>query len=244
MRELMRMRNVFACLAGIALIAAAMPALAQMAPEKAPLTGPSTPDGIQQDQTPQDESPQGGPAESSGVDTSAPAEPAPVPAAQQTREQRLDALFKKLGRETNEAQARNTAAQINRIWAQSGSATVDLLLQWAAKATQEKRYVPALDFLDEAIALDPDYAEAWSRRATVHLLQKDYDHAMVDIDHTLALEPRHFGALFDMATILRARGLKEQAMEVYARALALYPMMLDAQTGLNDLADELTDTRT
>ena len=117
-------------------------------------------------------------------------------------------------------------------------------MQWANAATLEHRYAAALDFLNEAIALNPDYAEAWNRRATVYFLQKDYAHAMVDINHTLELEPRHYGALTGMAAILRVRGLKEQAMKAYEQALIVYPMMRDAQKNFSDLADELADTRT
>ncbi|CUW43802.1 TPR domain protein [Brucella vulpis] len=33
-------------------------------------------------------------------------------------------------------------------------------------------------------------------------------------------------------------------MKAYEQALSIYPMMHDAQKNFNDLADELTDTRT
>jgi tetratricopeptide (TPR) repeat protein len=108
----------------------------------------------------------------------------------------------------------------------------------------EKRYTSALDFLNEAIALNPDYAEAWNRRATVYFLRNDYAHAMYDINRTLELEPRHYGALTGMAEILRARGLKEQALKAYEQALQINPMMRDAQKSLLDLTEELSDTRT
>ncbi len=45
-------------------------------------------------------------------------------------------------------------------------------MQWANAAMLERRYPSAIDFLNEAIALDPEYAEAWNRRATVYFLQK------------------------------------------------------------------------
>lgn len=166
------------------------------------------------------------------------------PASEQTAEERLDTLFAKLRRERDDAKALLIAAQIKTIWAQSGSATIDLLMQWATKAMVEKRYASALDFLNEAIALDSDYAEAWNRRATVYYLQKDYQHAMYDINRTLELEPRHFGALTSMAIILRRTGLKHQALEAYQKALDVYPMMREVQKSYGELADELTDTRT
>ena len=221
----MRMRNVFAFLVSSSLFAspaAIVPsAYAEVAPGKVPLTAPLTP-----------------------VQTGPDSEQKPAPDTAQTSEERLDKLFADLRRTTDEAKARRIASQINTLWSQSGSATVDILMQWANTAMLERRYPSAIDFLNEAIALDPEYAEAWNRRATVYFLQKDYAHAMYDINRTLELEPRHYGALTGMAAILRLRGLKEQALKAYEQALIVYPMMRDAQKNFNDLADELTDTRT
>jgi len=226
----MRMRNVFACLISfsvLALLGTTVPlAYAEVAPGKMPLTAPLTP--VQ-----------------TGPDTEQKTTPEkPASDAVQTPEERLDKLFADLRRTTDEAKARRIASQINTLWSQSGSATVDLLMQWANTAMLERRYPSAIDFLNEAIALDPEYAEAWNRRATVYFLQKDYAHAMYDINRTLELEPRHYGALTGMAAILRLRGLKEQALKAYEQALIVYPMMRDAQKNFSDLADELTDTRT
>ena len=227
------MRNVFASLNGFILVTAlgaASLAVAQVhaeiPPHKVPLIAPLTPVQI-------------------GADSEQkPAPEKPAPAAALSPEERLDKLFAELRRTTDEARGRRIASQINTLWSQSGSATIDLLVQWANAATLEHRYASALDFLNEAIALNPDYAEAWNRRATVYFLQKDYAHSMYDINRTLELEPRHYGALTGMAAILRIRGLKEQAMKTYEQALRIYPMMRDAQKNFNDLADELTDTRT
>ncbi|TMU96022.1 tetratricopeptide repeat protein [Brucella haematophila] len=240
MGKSMHMRNVFACLkifAAVAAFSAATLAVdgarAEMTPNKAPLNSPLiaplTPVQIGADSEQKPDS----------------AQPAPAKTAEpQTPEERLDKLFAELRKTTDEAKARRIASQINTLWSQSGSATIDLLVQWANAALLERRYTSALDFLNEAIALNPDYAEAWNRRATVYFLQKDYAHAMYDINRTLELEPRHYGALTGMAAILRARGLKEQAMKAYEQALIVYPMMRDAQKSVTDLADELADTRT
>lgn len=230
MIKIMRMRNVFAHLGHISLLSAfgaallfTSPALADTKPSP---TAPILPVqvGADSEQKPQQEK--------------------SAPAAAQTPEERLDKLFVDLKRTSNETKARRITVQINQIWSQSGSATVDLLVQWASAAMLEKRYTSALDFLNEAIAIDPDYAEAWNRRATVYYLRNDYAHAMYDINRTLELEPRHYGALTGMAEILRARGLKEQAMRAYEQALQINPMMRDAQKGFFDLTEELSDTRT
>lgn len=151
----------------------------------------------------------------------------------------LDTLFASLKRERNEASAGRIATQIWSQWAQSGSATVDLLMGWGNDAIGKKNFPVALDFLDQIVTLKPDFAEGWNRRATVHYMMDDYALSMSDIDHTLALEPRHFGAMSGMAEILKATGHKDLALDAYERALAVYPMMRKAQAEVATLSDEL-----
>ena len=170
------------------------------------------------------------------ADQAQPTEPAKP---EQTREQRLDSLFGQLKRERNEKAAERIAGQIWEEWFQSGSASVDLMMQWAQHAMEQQKYDVALDFLDEVITLQPSYAEGWNRRATVNFMMSNYAKSMSDIDHTLALEPRHFGALSGMAQILKNTGKKELALKAYQRVLDIYPMMRSAQNEVATLSEEL-----
>jgi tetratricopeptide (TPR) repeat protein len=170
-----------------------------------------------------------------------PAKPAAIApdTTAQDRAKRLDTLFGELKREQNEHAADRIAQQIWQQWLESGSATVDLLMSWANDAMQAKKYPAALDFLDQVIALDPNYAEGWNRRATVHYLMGDYAMSMADIDKTLQLEPRHFGALAGMAEILKDTGRKKLALRAYEQVLKLYPMMRPAQSAVESLTQDL-----
>lgn len=163
----------------------------------------------------------------------------PVEMAGQDQAQRLETLFSELKRERNERAARRIADSINLEWRRSGSASVDLMMQWAAKAAEDKKFDVALDFLDQVITMRPDYAEGWNRRATVHYAMENYAKSMSDIDRTLRLEPRHFGALNGLAAIMKQRGLKQQALNAYQRVLAVYPMMRSAQGEVATLTEEL-----
>ncbi len=113
------------------------------------------------------------------------------------------------------------------------------MMQWSNDAIQAKKFPVALDFLDQIIALDPGYAEGWNRRATVHFMMGDYTMSMADIDKTLQLEPRHFGAMAGMAEILKSTGHKKMALKAYERVLTIYPMMRSAQSAVESLTEEL-----
>ena len=169
--------------------------------------------------------------------------PAASPAFQSSAE-RLDSLFDDLKRARDPGAARGIADRIRREWQESGSPTVDLLIQWADKATAEDKNAVALDFLDEAIRLRPDYAEGWNRRATLHFKMGNHRKAMSDINRVLALEPRHFGAIAGMAAILTQSGRDELALNAWERFLSIYPAERRAQKEVGDLAEKLTGQRT
>jgi tetratricopeptide (TPR) repeat protein len=158
----------------------------------------------------------------------------------QTSEERLDELFAELKRAKNEHAAERIVARIAEEWSKSGSATIDLLMQWAQEAMDGEEYAAALDFLDQVVTLAPDYAEGWNRRATLHFAMDDYGKSMADIARTLRLEPRHFGAMSGMATIFQNTGRDEAALRAYERLLEVYPMMRSAQTEVGELIDDLT----
>jgi tetratricopeptide (TPR) repeat protein len=166
---------------------------------------------------------------------------APVAPAmtQSQKAEALDKLFEELRRERKEIAAERIASRIRDNWLDSGSASIDAMMQWSQEAIESKKYGVALDFLDRVTVLQPDYSEGWNRRATVHFLMNNYRKSMADIDRTLRLEPRHFGALSGMGSILKQSGRKQLALDAYERALAIYPMMRSAQKEVAELSEEL-----
>lgn len=173
-------------------------------------------------------------------------EPAPQPetASLTTPEQRLDALFLDLKKERDENKARELADRIRLEWQESGSATVNLLMQSADKAITDDKKPAALDILDQVIALAPNYVEGWNRRATLHFQMGNYRKSMSDINRVLAIEPRHFGAIAGMATMLEAAGKNELAMRAWQQFLDVYPSDRKAQEQFGELAEKLAGSRT
>jgi tetratricopeptide (TPR) repeat protein len=149
--------------------------------------------------------------------------------------EQLDDLFKTLKTAPSKEAAQAAEDAIWRLWLQSGSDTVDLLMSWAMKAMAAKDYATALDFLDRVVTMKPDYAEGWNKRATVYFMMNDYSKSIADIGKTLALEPRHFGALSGLGMIMRELGDDKRAIEAYQNALAVDPNLEGVQKALDEL---------
>ncbi len=161
-----------------------------------------------------------------------------------TPKQRLDALFSELKRERNPEKAREISDRIRSEWRDSGSASINLLMQWATKALEADRKATALDIFDQVIYLSPQYVEGWNQRATLHYRMGNYRKSMSDINQVLAIEPRHFGALAGMAAILTAAGKDELALRAWEQFLEIYPADRQAQEQLGDLEEKLAGNRT
>ena len=158
--------------------------------------------------------------------------------------QQLDNLFTALKRQRDPDQASLIADQIRMEWSDSGSATINLLMQWANKAVQDKRNAAAMDFLDQVISLKPDYAEGWNQRATLNYAIGDYRKSMEDINQVLRIEPRHFGALAGMAAILSESGNDQLTLQAWQRFLEIYPANRAAQEQVDTLSEKIAGSRT
>ena len=160
----------------------------------------------------------------------------PHPPLAVARRKTLDELYGKLAAAGDTAEAKGLAELIGAIWMRSGSDTANLLMQRAVLSIQARDFAVASQLLDKLVVLEPDWAEAWNKRATVRYVAGDFDGSMSDVEHVLKLEPKHFGALEGMAMILQRAGLDKQALEVWRRALAIYPHQPDVQDMVDKLA--------
>ncbi|HBF29403.1 hypothetical protein [Rhizobium sp.] len=155
-----------------------------------------------------------------------------------------DELLTQLKRERDPDTAKVIAATIATQWADSGSPTVNLLMQWADKAIKTKSNTAAMDFLDQAITLQPDYAYGWARRAALHYTMGNDRKAVSDLNHVLKIEPRHFGAIEMLANILGEMGSEEKSLKAWQDYLEVYPADRAAQKAASDLAEKLAGART
>lgn len=163
----------------------------------------------------------------------------PAVGESKTGESQLDELFASLALETDTRGARSIARKIWQVWTESGSDTVDLLMQWTSEAIRKEEYALAGDLLTQVTTLRPDYVEGWNRSATLHYLMSDYGRSLSDIERTLQLEPRHFGALAGLASILQRTEEDGRALETWYNVLKIYPANENAQNAVIELEEKL-----
>ncbi|EJF98035.1 hypothetical protein MEI_00957 [Bartonella vinsonii subsp. arupensis Pm136co] len=158
--------------------------------------------------------------------------------ANQRKEAEILRLLKELKFCANVHEAKKISQQLQGLWSQSGSETVDLLMSWAENAINTDNYGLALDYIDNALALEPNYAEAWVRRAWVHIQLSDFKLAMLDLHHALTLEPRNYLAFFELGVTMEATQRPQLALKAYQQALEYYPQMQKLQKRVEDLLEE------
>lgn len=151
----------------------------------------------------------------------------------------LEELYGRLATAPDEETGAQIANAIEQLWQHSGSATADLLMARAAAATEAERRDLAMKLLNAAVELQPDYAEAWNRRAYLFYLENDYTRALGDIRRVLALEPQHFKAIEGLANILHHLDEKKAALEAYESLLKVHPMAPGARKAADDLRVEV-----
>jgi tetratricopeptide (TPR) repeat protein len=148
----------------------------------------------------------------------------------------LDELFAALAGADDPQQAAFFEAEVWKRWHASGRDDVDSKLELGMTAMNSGDARAALRAFGEVVEVAPDFAEGWNKRATLYYLMGDYPASIEDIERTLALEPRHFGALSGLALIHEAQGRPFEALEALEKVVRVHPRL----GGLQERIDRLT----
>ncbi len=160
------------------------------------------------------------------------------------RDGRLDSLFERLQETSDPADAAAVQQQIWQIWIESEDQTLSQLMRRGMSAMANGDHETALDAFDSLVEQAPDFAEAWNKRATVYYLMGRLDESVSDIQYTLKLEPRHFGALSGLALIYDAVEKPEAAIRSLEAALEINPHLHGSRERINQLREKMKGTRT
>ena len=152
---------------------------------------------------------------------------------------RLDPLFDELRTAEDPEAAFRAERSIWSIWLQHDDQQVEEMMAVGTTAMNLGNLEDALAVFDKMIEVEPDYAEAWNKRATVHYALGDYEASLADIEETLDREPRHFGALSGRGLCYAAQDKLEEAIRAFEAALDLHPHSRGAQTSIDLLREAL-----
>ena len=94
-----------------------------------------------------------------------------------------------------------TESQIREIWLQHANADVAQLMLVGTQRMNTQRYSEAMIAFNRLTESFPNYAEGWNKRATLHYMLGNLGASVTDIEKTLELEPRHFGALSGLGMV-------------------------------------------
>lgn len=155
---------------------------------------------------------------------------------------RLDALFTRLQISSDSQQLRFVEASIWEIWMQHDNEDVQQLLIMGTNRMNAGQYPEALLIFTQLAQAEPDFAEVWNKRATLYYMMGDMDASLADIERTLALEPRHFGAISGRGLIEISREQFSTARDTFTELLAIHPNSPSAQRNLELVLEELRNS--
>ncbi len=151
------------------------------------------------------------------------------------RRAEIDKLLDALKAAPNEQTAAALEARVHEAWLRAGAPVAALLLGKGTRNMGNNADEDALEDFDAALVIDPDYAEAYNRRAMLRATLGDYRGALADIQEVLTREPRHFSALQTLSRIAENRGDIRGALLAQEKALELVPNLPGAQERVKSL---------
>ena len=136
----------------------------------------------------------------------------------------LNKLFTQLKSIGDPADAREVEDRIWKLWTTHPSEkTLTDLLAKGSGYMMQNQLTSAHNVFSKVIELDPNWAEAWNKRATVLYMMGSFELSQNDIDMVLSLEKRHFGALSGQGLVQTALQNYQKAIDSYIEAHKIYP---------------------
>ena len=160
------------------------------------------------------------------------------PVAADQNDPRLGPLFEKLKSAPDFEAGHEIEQYIWHFWGKAQTAGGSVLYRQGEQYMNEGEHEKALESFNALVVIEPEFAEGWNKRATLHYLMGNLDASIADIKHTLALEERHFGALSGLGLIYDALDQKEAALKAFRAALEIHPNLQAIRRRAEELVEE------
>ena len=152
-----------------------------------------------------------------------------------TINEQLNKLFSDL-KVSNESSSFLIEQKIWKLWStHPNDEKLTNLLAEGSAAVNNNQLTEAINIFTKVIELDPSWAEAWNKRATVFYLVGQFKKSQNDIDKVLNLEKRHFGALAGQGLVNIQLKNYEKAIKSYQKALEFHPSMRSPEIMIKEI---------
>ena len=153
------------------------------------------------------------------------------------RKDELNKLFKEL-KIKNSVVTFEIEQKIWKIWSTHPEKNeLTSLLAKGSNLVNQNKFYEAEALFTKVIKLDPNWAEAWNKRATVFYLLGEFQKSQNDIDKVLELEERHFGALAGQGLVNIQLKNYEKAIMSYKKAQEIYPTMKSPEIMIKEIKE-------
>jgi protein O-GlcNAc transferase len=125
----------------------------------------------------------------------------------------------------------------------AGRIQIDALIDAGLRCQQVGDYSAAVDWYQQALALESNNFDALQLLGLVRLQTGNDDAGIELLERSLAIEPRQLGTLNNLAGVLRSKGRMADAIAAFRQALALDPTHPAVLTNLGSALFESGDFR-
>ena len=146
-----------------------------------------------------------------------------LPVASDQFDSRLPNLFNDLYFSEDSEEINSITKQIWDIWLETNDTQIEEDFYRGMKSMQNGNLIMSIVFFTRVVEKNPEFAEGWNKRATAYFMNGEFDKSMFDINETLKLEPRHFGALDGMGLIFMHLQQYSEAIKIYDKMLQIFP---------------------
>jgi len=127
------------------------------------------------------------------------------------------------------------------IWFRASCDAATHQLCRGAQAIDRGDYDHAISHFNAALAIDPNFAEAWNQRAIAYYYKEDYHASIVDSDQAIRLMPCHFGAWSGKGHCHAHLGQLDQALHAYRKALDINPHLECIRESVQEIEKRMKD---
>ena len=137
----------------------------------------------------------------------------------------MDDLFYQLKNAENLEDATIIQDLIKELWKESTNCYVRNQLDTGISTLLEGKHEDALQQFSKVVHSDPSYGEAWNKKATVHYMLGQTEHAIRSAQESLRIDDRNFQALAGLGLIEMDALRYDDAIDYFRKCVSLNPWM-------------------